>query len=87
MTSTSSSLPRDGAGRWATASLSGAPDTSPVELDALGDHYEHCRGGALFRARCLADSVVGFLAPRLVTTAVVVAIVVAIVLGVASLIG
>ena len=70
--------------RWATASLNGAPDTQPGELDELGVHVEDCRdaSGRWFTARVMAESAIGFIAPRLVTTAVLVAIV----FGVVSLI-
>lgn len=62
--------------RWATASACDAPDTTPGELHELGDHAERCRGaqGWLFRAHCAAESLSGFLAPRFVTTVVVVAL-------------
>ena len=67
---------------WATAA--GAPDTSPNELSALGDHVSHCNGsrGRMFALRCAADALAGFIAPRFVTTLVVALIV----FGVGSLI-
>ncbi len=67
---------------WATAA--GSPDTSPLELSALGDHVGRCNGsrGRLFALGCVADAVVGFVAPRFVTTLVAVLIV----FGVGSLI-
>ena len=67
---------------WATAA--GSPDTSPNELSALGDHVGHCNGsrGRMFAMRCAADALAGFIAPRFVTTLVVVMIV----FGVGSLI-
>ena len=69
---------------WATASIDGAADTTPMELSALGAHVDRCNGsrGRMFGLRCAADSLFGFLAPRFVTTLVVVALV----FGVASLI-
>jgi hypothetical protein len=69
---------------WATASFAEAADTSPMELSALGDHVDHCNGsrGRMFGLRCAADSLSAFIAPRFVTTVVIVAFV----LGVASLI-
>jgi hypothetical protein len=67
---------------WATAA--GSTDTSPLELSALGDHVGHCNGsrGRMFALRCAADAFAGFIAPRFVTTLVVVLIV----FGVGSLI-
>ncbi len=62
---------------WATSSHSDAADTSPGELMALGVHVDHCNGsrGRWFALQCAADSVLGFMAPRLVTTMVVLAVV------------
>ena len=69
---------------WATASFADAADTSPMELSALGEHVENCNGsrGRMFGIRCAADSLIAFIAPRFVTTAVIVAIV----FGVVSLV-
>jgi hypothetical protein len=69
---------------WATSSFADAADTSPMELSALGEHVDHCNGlrGRLFGLRCAADSLIAFIAPRFVTTTVVVALV----FGVASLV-
>ncbi len=69
---------------WATSSIDGAAETSPMDLSALGAHVDRCNGsrGRMFGLRCAADSLSSFLAPRIVTTLVVVAIV----FGVASLI-
>jgi len=69
---------------WATSSIDGDADTSPMELSALGAHVDRCNGsrGRMFGLRCAADSLSGFLAPRIVTTLVAIAIVI----GVASLI-
>ena len=71
-------------GYWATSSLDAAADTSPMELSALGAHVDRCNGsrGRWFGLQCAADALVGFLAPRLVTTLVVVILV----FGVGSLI-
>ena len=68
---------------WRTASFGDAPDTSPMELAALGEHLDLCMGsrGRTFTLRCLADSLNDFLASRFVTILVVVSIL----LGVASL--
>jgi hypothetical protein len=69
---------------WATASFADTADTTPMELSALGAHVDRCNGsrGRMFRLQCAADAMIGFVAPRFVTTAVIVALV----FGVASLI-
>jgi hypothetical protein len=66
---------------WRTASLGDSPDTSPMELSALGEHLDRCRGsrGRLFTLRCFAEALIGFLASRFVTTLVVAAILLGIV--------
>ena len=70
--------------RWATAAFADAADSMPMELTALGAHIDRCNGsrGAMFAFLCAADSLLGFIAPRFITTAVIVALV----FGVASLI-
>jgi hypothetical protein len=57
---------------WTTTAMSGATDTSPMELTALGDHLDLCREsqGRLFAVRCAAESVSGFVAARFVTSLV-----------------
>ena len=69
---------------WATASFADTADTTPMELSALGAHVDRCNGsrGRMFRLQCAADAMIAFVAPRFVTTAVIVALV----FGVASLI-
>ena len=69
---------------WATASFADTTDTTPMELSALGAHVDRCNGsrGRLFRLQCAADAMIGFIAPRFVTTIIIVALV----FGVASLI-
>lgn len=69
---------------WATASFADSADTTPMELSALGAHVDRCNGsrGRMFKLQCAADALTGFVAPRFVTTTVIVAVV----LGVASLI-
>ena len=69
---------------WATSSIDGAAETTPMDLSTLGAHVDRCNGSRerMFALRCTADALFGFLAPRFVTTLVVVAIV----FGVASLI-
>ena len=55
---------------WSTSSYGGAPDTTPMELTALEDHYGHCRQshGRFFLARCIAERMNGFMVSRFVTT-------------------
>ena len=55
-----------------------------MDLSALGAHVDRCNGlrGRLFALRCAADSLAAFIAPRIVTTLVVLGIVI----GVGSLI-
>ena len=69
---------------WATSSIDGAAETTPMDLSILGAHIDRCNGlrGRMFAFRCVADALFGFLAPRFVTTLVVVALV----FGVGSLI-
>jgi hypothetical protein len=69
---------------WSTSSIDGAAETTPMDLSALGAHVDRCNGsrGRMFALRCAADALLGFLAPRFVTTLVIVAIAV----GVGSLI-
>ena len=69
---------------WATAAHADVAETSPTDLTALGAHVDRCNGsrGRLFALRCAADAVVGFIAPRFVTTVVVIVFI----FGVASLV-
>ena len=55
-----------------------------MDLSALGAHVDRCNGsrGRMFGLHCAADALSGFLAPRIVTTLVVIALV----FGVGSLI-
>jgi hypothetical protein len=57
---------------WTTASFSDAADTTPMELRDMAHHLQRCGAakGRLFHARCAADWVHGLVAPRLVTTLV-----------------
>jgi len=86
MTTTEAAAPVEAGRRrpWATASIADAADTTPMELSALGEHVDSCNGsrGRMFRLQCAADAMIGFVAPRFVTTAVIVALV----FGVASLV-
>lgn len=69
---------------WSTASFGDTADTSPMELSALGEHLDLCRGsrGRLFALHCVAQAMHGFVAARFVTTLVVVALLI----GVGSLV-
>ena len=69
---------------WATSAIDGEVDTLPTDLSALGAHVDRCNGsrGRMFRLQCAADAMIAFVAPRFVTTAVIVAVV----FGVASLV-
>ena len=69
---------------WSTASFGDTVDTSPMELSALGEHLDLCKGsrGRMFRLQCVAETLNGFVAARLVTTLVVVALLI----GAASLV-
>ncbi len=58
---------------WSTSTFSNCADTTPMELSALGEHLGHCQGahGRLITLHCVAETLNGFLASRLVTTLVV----------------
>lgn len=70
---------------WSTASFGGSTDTSPMELDALGDHLSHCSAvhGRFFPVHCAAERFNAYVSARLVTTLVVVAL---IAVGIGSLV-
>ncbi len=74
---TSTLSPASDRQRWATASHAEAAATSPGELSALGAHVDRCNvsRSRWFGVQCAADSFLGFVAPRFVTTVVVVALV------------
>ena len=61
---------------WTTSSFGGAADTSPMELSALGEHLDLCKGkhGRLFTLQCIAETLARFMAARFVTTLVLVAL-------------
>jgi hypothetical protein len=63
--------------RWATSSFSSAPDASPKEIAALGEHLQNCNSEreSLFGLRATADAVNQFAAPRLITILIVFAVV------------
>ena len=69
---------------WATASHADVAETSPMDLSALGEHVDRCNGsrGRLFALKCACDAVIGFIAPRFVTTVVVIVFI----FGIASLV-
>lgn len=56
--------------RWTTASFPDATDTSPMELSALGEHLDRCKGcrGRWFELHCMVDAVHDFVTARFVTT-------------------
>ena len=62
--------------RWSTSSFGVAPSTSPIELSALGKHLDLCNGsrGHFFTLQCVAQTINSVVAPRLVTTLVVIAL-------------
>ena len=69
---------------WSTSSFGDTADTSPMELSALGEHLDHCRGsrGRLFALRSVAETMHGFVTARFVTTLAAAALFI----GVASLV-
>ena len=64
--------------RWATAAFSEPADTTPMELDALGQHYDRCqnRRGRWFSLQCMIESLHSSVAPRFVSTLVVATLVI-----------
>jgi hypothetical protein len=75
MGETSAGVSRGGFGgpqsgpRWSTSSFGHSTDTSPVELQALGEHLQHCQNGSRLHAlQRGAQAVHRFTAPRLVST-------------------
>lgn len=58
---------------WSTASFGDSPDTSPMELSALGEHLDVCKGtnSRWFTLQCVGEAMNGFIAARFVTTMVV----------------
>ena len=63
---------------WSTASFGGSTDTSPMELDALGEHLSHCSAGhgGFFAVHCAAERMNAYFSARLITTVVMVALMV-----------
>jgi hypothetical protein len=68
-----------GEGGWSTSSFGVVAETSPVELSELSEHLDRCRrsSGRFFSALCLSDRLQSFLAPRVVTTLIVIALLIA----------
>ena len=66
---------------WSTASFGDSAETSPMELSALGEHLNSCRGahGRLFALQCAAQTMHGFVAARLVTTLLLLALLIGLV--------
>ena len=58
---------------WSTASFGSSTDTSPGELRALGQHLQHCQAShrRLRALRLGAEALHGFVAPRFVSSLVV----------------
>jgi hypothetical protein len=69
---------------WSTASFGDTVDTTPMELSALGEHLDRCKGsrGRFFALGCAAETMNGLIAPRFVTTLVVAALL----MGIGSLV-
>ena len=60
--------------QWSTSSFGHSTDTSPVELQALGEHLQQCRSGSRLHAlQRGALAVHRFTSPRLVSTLALVA--------------
>ena len=57
---------------WSTASFGDTADSSPIELSALGQHLDMCKGsgGRLFALQCGAEKMNGFISSHFVTTVV-----------------
>ena len=55
---------------WSTSSFGETADTSSLEQNALGEHLGLCQTshGGIFRLRCAAETLHGFVAPRFVTS-------------------
>lgn len=62
--------------RWSTAALGVQAGLSPLELSALVEHLQLCRGssGRLFALRCMFEALEGFVATRFATTLVMLAL-------------
>lgn len=62
--------------RWSTASFGNIADTSPMEMSALGEHLNQCKGlhESIFALQCAVQSIESFVAARFVTSVVGVAL-------------
>ncbi len=69
---------------WSTASFGDSTDTSPMELSALGEHLDACKGTSSrwFAVQCVGEAMHGFISSRFVTTLVVATLLI----GVSSLV-
>ena len=67
---------------WSTTSYGHSTDTTPMDLNALGDHVSRCRAASSrFSAlQCAAQAVRGMVASRFVTTLALAAALITIVL-------
>lgn len=67
---------------WSTTSYGHSADTTPMDLNALGDHVSRCRADSsrFSGLQCAAQALHGMVASRFVTTLVLTAVVIAIVL-------
>lgn len=70
---------------WRTTSFGGSTDTSPMELDALGQHLSACRRqqGRFLTLRCVAERLHAYVCARMVTSLVVA---VALLIGIGTLV-
>ena len=61
---------------WSTASFGAEVDTSPMELNALNEHLQHCNTshGFVFRLSCAVEAVNGFITARFMTSLALVAL-------------
>ena len=68
--------------RWSTSCFGHSTDTTPMDLNALGDHVSRCRaaGSRFSGLQCVAQAVHGMVASRFVTTLALAAALIAIVL-------
>ena len=66
--------------RWTTSSFGAEPQPSKLELSALGEHLQICRGsaGRWFALRRGVDKVHGFMAARIVTSLMAVTVLIGI---------
>lgn len=66
--------------RWSTAALGAHAGLSSLELSALVEHLQLCRGssGRLFALRCMFEALNGIVAARFVTTLVLLALLIGI---------